>query len=72
MRTKTMIHRPQLLTTQDVKGLTIKQAEAKYPDVIFRIMSKDGQRLFGTCDYRLDRVNVEVKKKIIECIINVG
>jgi len=31
----------------------------------FRIVKKDGQNFLGTCDYRLDRVNVEIKDGIV-------
>ncbi len=31
----------------------------------FRIVKKDGQNFLGTCDYCLDRVNVEIKDGIV-------
>jgi hypothetical protein len=46
--------------TYDVIGLTYDQAVKKYPKMRIRIRKEDGVPFMGTCDFRLDRINVEI------------
>ncbi|MFA5024191.1 MAG: hypothetical protein WC523_04505 [Patescibacteria group bacterium] len=56
------------------KDLNINDAEefAKMSDLTIRITKKDGLRLIVTRDYRINRVNVEVKDDVIIKVMGIG
>lgn len=57
---------------EDVKNLTIKEAETKCPNLIFRPIEIDGESLCVTCDHRSNRINVGIKKNKIYKIFSIG
>lgn len=44
-------------------GLTLQEAKNKYDFI--RVMAEDGDHYIGTCDYREERMNVELVKGLI-------
>lgn len=48
------------------KPLVEAQAIAKENGYRIRVMCEDGQALFGTCDYDLNRINVSTQDGIIQ------
>ena len=44
----------------NVIGLTYDEAAQKYPEMRIRIRKEDGVPFMGTCDFRRDRINVEI------------
>jgi hypothetical protein len=55
-------------------GKTIPEAEAllSLADMVLRKAKVDGEWMMGTCDYRLDRVNVIIENDVITEIQGVG
>ncbi len=59
----------------DLIGLTVEQAEpiaAEHGITVIRVMAEDGEHFFGTCDFRMDRLDVEITDGVISGIIGVG
>jgi hypothetical protein len=57
---------------KDYIGLLKKEAflKAKNEGFIFRVMKEDDISFFGTTDFKLNRLNFEIKKdKIVDCYI---
>lgn len=52
---------------KEVVGLTETEAVAKIDaaGMKSRIRSKNGQAYVGTCDYRMDRVNLTIEKDLV-------
>lgn len=48
---------------ESLVGLTEEEAVAKITDsgMRVRVRSKDGESFMGTCDYRMDRVNLHIE-----------
>ena len=59
---------------QQYIGKTPKQADAiaKKVGMIIRATCIDGEPLMGTCDYRLDRINVVIENNIITAVSGIG
>jgi hypothetical protein len=55
-------------------GMTLKEAETfvKEGGYIIRVRSVDGKNFLGTCDYREDRINVEIVNGKINAIRSLG
>jgi len=46
-------------------GQTLNSAEKELKNRIFRIVKIDGQGMMVTCDFRPDRLNLEIENNII-------
>lgn len=59
------IEREQFL--KDVIGLPEEEVRAGVKEAggLFRVRSRDGQRYMGTCDLRMDRLNVHVVDGVV-------
>ena len=62
-------------TFNDLIGMTVEAAEeavASRGISTIRVMAEDGEHFFGTCDWRLDRLDVGLTEGVISSIIGVG
>ena len=50
---------------ENLVGLTLKSAKENLKDRDYRIVRIDGVGMMITCDFRSDRVNLEVENNII-------
>lgn len=50
---------------ENLVGLTLKSAKENLKDRDYRIVRIDGVGMMITCDFRTDRVNLEVENNII-------
>lgn len=60
--------------SDSIIGLDIVDAEymAKKKGLLIRPMCVDGQELLGTCDYRPNRLNIEVNDGKVSAVVSVG
>jgi len=58
----------------EISGLSLPEATNKLEkeEMCVRVMQKDGVCYFGTCDYRTDRVNVEVDSDKVVRVLGIG
>jgi hypothetical protein len=59
-------------TELEILGLTILDAAAKYPDLLFREVERDGKEIVVTAEFYPNRVNISTKKGIIIEVNSVG
>lgn len=56
----------------DEMGLKDAERFTSSNDFTLRVVKKDGQPCIITCDYRLDRINVEIQDGIIVTVSGIG
>lgn len=57
---------------EKIIGATISEAQELMTGHIIRVSIKNGKRLMGTCDYRPNRINVEMQDDTIIKIVRMG
>lgn len=50
---------------KELIGLTLEAAKEKLKDKEYRIVKIDGKGMVVTCDFHLDRLNLEIENEII-------
>ncbi len=60
--------------SDSIIGLDITDAEhiAQKKGLLIRPMCVDGQELLGTCDFRPNRLNIEVNDGKVAAVVSVG
>lgn len=54
------------------KSKHVAEALLEKPYTTIRVMHEDGEDYFGTCDFRLDRLNVTVIDGLITSVDSIG
>ena len=56
-----------MIDLNSLVGLTEVEAldEIAHNNMKVRIRNRDGQAFMGTCDYRMDRVNLNIKNNLV-------
>lgn len=64
----------QLRIKQHAEGrdLADVESEAEAVGLAIRVMREDGKNCIGTCDYRPERINVEVENGKIKSVLSFG
>lgn len=60
--------------TDNVVGKSVKEAAEylKSKNMRIRTLIRDGKKLMGTMDYRIDRVNVSVENDVVVSVLKIG
>jgi hypothetical protein len=61
-----------LVMQKELPGLTVEEASALFPDYSFRVTRNNGNACICTQDYKIDRVNVHIRDKIITEVAHFG
>ena len=59
---------------EHIIGLSVDDARTllEQNNMALRIMKRDGEHLIGTCDWRLNRLNVEVEQGVVTSVMAIG